>query len=809
MFQDMRLGLRMLLKNPGFTAVIVLTLALGIGANAALFSVINSVLLNPLPFSQPEQLVTLDQSKPNFDTGAIPYPNFKDLQKENTTFSSMAISRGFAFSLLGAGEAERVTARLISSDFFSVLDVKPALGRAFAPGEDEAGSTPLVMISSDLWQRKFGGASDVVGKGLTLDDKSYTIVGVLPANFVLFRTTDVYVPIGQWANPALKFRSAGLGLHGIGRLKPGVTIEQAQSDLNGVMGRLATAYPETNRNNGAKVSSLKERMIGGIGPTLWLLLGAVGFVLLIACVNVSNLLLARSTSRRREFAIRTALGAGRGRLLRQSLTETMMLALLGGGLGLIFAGWGTQAAIAVLPTTLPRATEIQLDSRVLVFTIVISLFTGILAGLAPALKTSQWRLSETLKEGGRGASSGRGRAQGALVAVEMALAVVLLIGAGLMIRSLNALWKVDPGFRPDNVLTYSLSLSPTTRSTSPEATRAALRDLSDQLNSTPGIRAVSFSAGAIPLAGEDDLFFWVEGQPKPASQSEMSMAVVYRVEPGYLAAMGIPLKQGRFFSNQDDERSQPLVVIDEVFARKHFGGVNPVGKRIMLDGEDKPQEIIGVVGHVKQWSIDADEEQSLQAQIYEAFRQFPDNSMNGLAAGFGVVTRFDGGSPPLDSIRRVVQNQNKQNVISRQQTMNDVIAGTIADRRFSMILLDAFAVVALLLASLGLYGVISYLVGQRTQELGIRLALGAQRSDVLRLVLNYGMKLALGGIALGIVAALLLTRLLAKMLYGVSATDPATFGFITLVLTVVAVLACFVPARRATKVDPLVALRYE
>jgi predicted permease len=809
MFQDMRLGLRMLLKNPGFTAVIVLTLALGIGANAALFSVINSVLLNPLPFSQPEQLVTLDQSKPNFDTGAIPYPNFKDLQKENSTFSSMAISRGFAFSLLGAGEAERVTARLISSDFFSVLDVKPALGRAFAPGEDEAGNTPLVMISSDLWQRKFGGASDVVGKGLTLDDKSYTIVGVLPANFVLFRTTDVYVPIGQWANPALKFRSAGLGLHGIGRLKPGITIEQAQSDLNGVMGRLATAYPETNRNNGAKVSSLKERMIGGIGPTLWLLLGAVGFVLLIACVNVSNLLLARSTSRRREFAIRTALGAGRGRLLRQSLTETMMLALLGGGLGLIFAGWGTQAAIAVLPTTLPRATEIQLDSRVLVFTIVISLFTGILAGLAPALKTSQWRLSETLKEGGRGASSGRGLAQGALVAVEMALAVVLLIGAGLMIRSLNALWRVDPGFRPDNVLTYSLSLSPTTRSTSPEATRAALRDLSDQLNSTPGIRAVSFSAGAIPLAGEDDLFFWVEGQPKPASQSEMSMAVVYRVEPGYLAAMGIPLKQGRFFSNQDDERSQPLVVIDEVFARKHFGGVNPVGKRIMLDGEDKPQEIIGVVGHVKQWSIDADEEQSLQAQIYEAFRQFPDNSMNGLAAGFGVVTRFDGGSPPLDSIRRVVQNQNKQNVISRQQTMNDVIAGTIADRRFSMILLDAFAVVALLLASLGLYGVISYLVGQRTQELGIRLALGAQRSDILRLVLNYGMKLALGGIALGIVAALLLTRLLAKMLYGVSATDPATFGFITLVLTVVALLACFVPARRATKVDPLVALRYE
>jgi predicted permease len=798
----------MLLKNPGFSAVVVLTLALGIGANVALFSVVNSVLLNPLPFPHPEQLVTLDQSKPNFDMGAIPYPNFRDLKKENQTFSAMAISRGFGFSLLGAGEAERVTARLVSADFFSVLDVKPALGRGFAPGEDEPGVQPLVVISSDLWQRKFGSAPDVIGKGATLDDKSYTIIGVLPANFSLFRTTDVYVPIGQWNNPALKSRGAALGLHGIGRLKPGVTVEQGQADLNSVMGRLAATYPDTNRGNGAKVSSLKERMIGDIGPTLWLLLGAVGFVLLIACVNVSNLLLARSTSRTREFAIRAALGAGRWRLLRQSLTESLLLALFGGGLGLIFAGWGTHAAIAVLPTTLPRASEVALDSRVLIFTVAVSLFTGILAGLAPALRTSRWHLSETLKEGGRGASSARGRAQGVLVAMEMALAVVLLIGAGLMVRSLTALWNVDPGFRPDNVLTFSLSLSPEMRTTSPQATRAALRELSDQIKSTPGIRAVSFSAGAVPLASEDDLSFWVDGQPKPASQSEMNMALVYRVEPGYLAAMGVPLKQGRFFTDQDDERSQSVVVIDEVLAHKYFGDADPVGKRIRQDEQD-PQQIIGVVGHVKQWSIDSDEEQTLQAQLYEPFRQFSDNSMNGLAAGLGVITRFDGPSPPFESIRHVVQNQNKQNVISRPQTMNEVIAESLADRRFSMILLDAFAVVALLLASLGLYGVISYLVGQRTHELGIRLALGAQRKDVLRLVLNHGMKMALGGVALGLLAALGLTRLLGKMLYGVSRTDPATFAVITLLLTTVALLACFVPARRATKVDPLVALRYE
>ena len=807
MFQDLRLGLRMLMKNPGFSAVVVMTLALGIGANVALFSVVNGVLLNPLPFPQPEQLVTLDQSKPNFETGAVPYPNFRDLQKENKTFTAMAISRGYGFSLLGTGEAERVSGRWISADFFSVLGVKPELGRTFAPGEDEPGAAPSAVISANLWQRKFGGAPDVLGKGLTLDDKSYTIVGVLPADFALFRRDDVYVPIGQWNNPALKLRGAALGLHGIGRLKPGVTIEQGEADLDRVMGDLAVAYPDTNKGNGAKVSSLKHRMIDDIGATLWMLLGAVGFVLLIACVNVSNLLLARSTARTREFAIRAALGAGKWRLLRQSLTESTLLALAGGGLGFIFAAWGTKAAIAVLPTTLPRASEVGLDARVLIFAVSISLLTGILSGLAPALKTSQWQLSETLKEGGRGAS-GRGRAQGVLVAVEMALAVVLLIGAGLMIRSLNALWNIDPGFRPDNLLTFSLSLSPSMRTTSPEATRAVLRELSDQIASSPGVRAVSFSAGAIPLASEDDLFFWVDGQPKPASQSEMNMALVYRVEPGYLTALGIPLKQGRFFTDQDTETSQPVVVIDEVLARKYFGDADPIGKRIHV-GDENPSQIVGVVGHVKQWSLDADESESLQAQLYQPFRQFSNNSMNGLAAGFGVVTRFVGPSAPLESIRQVVQSQNKQNVISRTQTMNEVIAGTLADRRFSMILLDAFAVVALLLASLGLYGVISYLVGQRTHELGIRLALGAQRADVLRLVLSHGMKMALAGVGLGLIAALGLTRLMSKMLYGVSPTDPMTFAAIALLLTTVALLASFVPARRATKVDPLVALRYE
>ena len=814
MFQDLRFGVRMLLKNPGFTAVVVLTLALGIGANAALFSVVNGVLLNPLPFPQPEQLVTLHQSKPNFETGAMPYPNFRDLQRENRTFAAMAISRGAGFILTGAGEAERVSAQHVTADFFTVLGVMPQLGRNFAPGEDQSGAAPIVLISAELWQRKFGSAPDALGRSLTLDDRSYTIVGVLPASFnlrvSLFRPADAYVPIGQWNNPALENRGAALALHGIGRLKPGVTIEQAQADLNRVMSDLAVAYPDTNKGNGAKILSLKQRMVGSVGQILWLLLGAVGFVLLIACVNVGNLLLARSTGRTHEFAIRAALGAGRWRLLRQLLTESTLLALAGGGLGLAVAAWGTQAALSALPTTLPRADEIGLDGRVLLFTLIISLAAGMLSGLAPALKTSERRLAETLKEGGRGAQGGRASAQGVFVAVELALALVLLVGAGLMIRSLNALWNVDPGFRPDNALSFELNLPASIsagRTANPEAIRSALRELSAKLNSMPGVRAASFSASSRPLQGVNDNYFWLEGQPRPASASEMSSALLYRVEPGYLAAMGIPLKQGRFFTEQDNERSEPVVVIDEVFARKHFPNADPLGKRINYAGN--LAQIIGVVGHVKQWGLDADDTASIRAQFYEPFRQMGDNGLPRLSS-VGVVMRAEGASPALwDSIRRVVQSQNRENVIYSPQTMNEVIAGSLARRRFAMTLLNAFAVVALLLSSIGLYGVISYLVGQRTHELGVRVALGAQRSDVLRLVLNHGMKMALGGVALGLLAALGLTRLLAQMLYGVSPTDPATFAGIALLLTAVALLACFVPAWRATKVDPLVALRHE
>lgn len=810
-WQDMRYGLRQLLKNPGFTAVAVLTLALGIGANAALFSVVNGVLLNPLPYPQAEQLVRLHQSKPNFDRGAIPYPNFLDWQKGNETFSAMAIGRGYGFNLTGTGEAERISAQLVSDDFFSVLGVKPLLGRTFIAGEDEINTNPVVVISAGFWQRKFAGASDALGRTLALDDKSYTIIGILPAGFNLFsREVELYVPIEQWGNPALKNRGAALSLHGIGRLKPGVTFEQAQADMDRVSANLAATYPDTNRDNKARLVPLKESVIGGAQPVLLVLFGAVGFVLLIACVNVGNLLLARSTGRTREFAVRAALGASRSRLLRQLLTESLLLSSLGGVMGLLIAGWGTGIALRMLPTTLPRATEVGLDGRVLLFTLAISLLTGVLAGLAPMLKSSQWQVAETLKEGGRGASAGRTRAQGIFVAVEMALAVVLLIGAGLMIRSLNALWQVDPGFRPENILTFGMSLPPAMKQATPDAIRANLREVNEHLSTMPGIKGASFSWGASPLQDEDDLFFWLEGQPKPESQSTMNMSLIYRVEPGYLATMGIPLKQGRFFNDQDDEKSTAVAVIDEVFAHKYFGAESPIGKRLYMDGDDEPVQIIGVVGHVHQWSIGANDDESLQAQLYTSFRQLGNGAMARLASGVTVLMRSEKESPALfDTIRQSLQSRNSQYIAFRPQTMKEAIGESLASQQFLMILLDIFAAIALLLASIGLYGVISYLVGQRTQELGIRLALGAQRGQVLQLILGHGLKMAIGGVILGLAAAFALTRLLENMLYGVSATDPLTFTAIALLLTLVALLACLIPAWRATRVDPLVALRYE
>jgi predicted permease len=815
LLQDLRFGLRMLAKAPGFSAVAILTLALGIGANSALFSVVNGILLNPLPYPNPEQLVSLAESKPNFDSGSISFANFRDWRKDNRTFSMMGISRTYSYNLTGRGEAEQLSAVFISVDYLPIMGVKPVIGRFFTEGEDEIGASPIVLIGEGFWHRKFGSASDVVGQGLTLDGKTFTIVGVVPASFKLqawsFRPSDVYAPIGQWTNPILNLRTAGLGFHGVGRLKPGATIQQARTDMKRVTENLSTAYPDADTGIGATLTPLKEQMVGYLRPILLVLLAAVGFVLLIACVNVANLLMARSTGRAREFAVRAALGAGRVRIVRQLLTESLVLALAGGSLGLLFAAWGTKFALRHLPSALPRATEVDLDVRVLLFTMAVALLCGILFGLTPALKISRPNLQETLKEGGRGSGGARHRAQGIFVVAEMAMALVLLIAAGLMIRSLSALWSVNPGFDPHNVLSFGVALAPMPKDTSPDSVRAKLRELQSRLASTPGVKSASLSWGAMPLGFDDEDLFYLEDQPKPASVNDMSWSLSYVVQEDYLKVMGISLQRGRFFTALDNEHSPHVIVIDDVFAHKFFGDRDPIGKRVVLDGKGGIAEIVGIVGHVKQWGLDNDDKQSLRAELYFPFMQLPEAAMQPSSwSGTGVLVRYEGETQSVTkAIRSGLQSMSSDQVMYSVQTMEEVISDTLVERRISMIVLGSFAALALGLASMGIYGVISYLVGQRTREIGIRIALGARRGDVLRMVLGEGMKMTVIGVTIGLLASFGLTRLMANLLFGVSATDPLTFAGVAFVLTLVALAACYVPARRAMRVDPIVALRYE
>jgi predicted permease len=809
--QDLRFGLRTLRKDPAFSVIAVVTLALGIGANTALFSIVNGVLINALPYPHPERLVRLHESKPNFEAGSVSYPNFRDWQKQNHSFSAIAISRNVSFVLTGKGDPERVKGEFITADFLPLLGVKPLLGRGLAPGEDEIGAGPVALLGEELWKRKLGSAPDVLGKTVILNGKAYAIVGVVPASFDLplpsFQPADVYAPIGQWDHPFLRKRNAGLGIHGIGLLRPGVTIERARADMDRVTRNLALAYPDADKGIGAKLVPLKQEMVGEVKPFLLLLLGAVAFVLLIACVNVANLLLARSTHRARELALRAALGASQGRVIRQLLTESVLLAAAGGGLGLLVAGWGTRAALGALPSALPRAAEIGLDARVLVFTLAVSLVAGVVFGLVPAWKAAQADPHQTLKEGGRGASGGRRRAQDLFVLAEIAMALVLVIGAGLMIRSLAVLWSASPGFRPDHVLKFAFTMPASAKTASPDAIRAALRELDARLAAAPGVIAVSLSDGALPMAGDDEQLFWPAGHPKPASEDAMSWALKYVVEPDYLKVMGVPLERGRFFTAHDDERAPRVAVVDDVFARKFFGTEDPIHKRLELDGGAGQVEIVGLVGHVKQWGLAQDDTHALRAQLYLAFRQMSDAGVAFAPGAEGVVRAAGASAGLLDVLRRVAKEMN--GVVYGVRTMDELVSAALAARRFSMILLGLFAALAVVLASVGIYGVIAYLVGHKTQEIGVRLALGAQRGDVLGLVLGEGVKMAALGVAVGLAAALGLTRLMASLLYGVSATDPPTFAGVAIAVMMVALAASYIPARRATRVDPMVALRCE
>jgi predicted permease len=815
LLQDARYAFRLLRKSPGFTAIAILTLALGIGANTALFSIVNAVLLRPLPYPNAAQLITIRESKPNFATGSISFPNFLDWQKDNHTFSSMAaMRRGRSPILTGLGEAEQLNAILLSSGFFEQLGVSPLLGRTFTQPEERVDAAPNVLITSGFWKRKFGSSPDVLGKTLTLDGKTYSIIGVIPSSFDLlgnFRGVDLYIPIGQWGNPLLMNRNAGLGISAIGRLKPGVTIEQARGDMQRVTQNLAAGYPDTNKDIGAALIPFRKWNLGGVQTFLFVLFGAVGFVLLIACLNVANLFLARSTRRSHEFAVRAALGAGKGRIVRQLLVESVLVSALGALAGLLLAAFSTKLILHALPEgSLPRAEQIGVDGTVFLFAFLLSLIAGVFFGLAPALDAARRDPQQTLQEGTARTGGGRRhRLQGTLVAAEISLALVLLIGAGLMIRTLAALHNVNPGFDSNKVLAFGLSLPPAMMNTNADTARATLRSVQTQFESAPGVQSVAYSWGALPFSGDDEWLFWIDGHPKPATESEENWALNYVVGPSYLKLMGIPLQSGRFFTDRDNEHASRVAVVDEVFAQKYFPNQNPIGQRLHINDADATTEIIGVVNHVNQWGLDSDSTQELRSQLYVPFMQLDDKNMGLAGNGLGVLVRSDNPTGVLDSIRRINRQISRDQVIFSAQTMDEIIALSISDRRFSMLLLGLFAALALVLSAIGIYGVVSYIVGQSTREIGIRVALGAQYADVLRMVLLQGARITAIGIAIGLAVSLAVAHLLKTLLFGVSSNDPFTLAAVALLLSAVSLFACFIPARRAAKVDPILALRYE
>jgi predicted permease len=821
--QDLRYGLRRLAKSPGFTVVAVLTLALGIGANTAIFSVVNGVLISPLPFLNADRIVSVFQNLPDFPEGSISYPNFLDWQRDNRSFESMAAYRWANGTITGAGQPENVSARSISAAFFPILSVNPILGRNFNAEEDRRGADPTVLISEGLWQRKFGRDPEVIGKRLVVGGTGRTIVGVIPASFRLkiwnFRTADLYVPIGEEHDERFFKRDAHWGTDAIALLKPGVTLEQAREDLTRVNAGLAAAYPDVNTGLKSTIVTLKQEIVGEMRLVLLVLLGAIGFVLMIACVNVANLLLARSASRQREFAIRVALGAPQARITIQLLTESVVLAVFGGGLGLAIAKWGTAAAVAAVPRTLPRAEEIGLDGRVLVFTFAVSILAGILFGLAPALKSASPKIGESLKAGGRSISGYRSRLQGAFVIGEMAMAFVLLIGAGLMVRTLLELWRVDPGFDPRHVVSFDIHPAPSLADQSPVRIRAWIRQLRSSLHSAPGMEYVSIESGAQLMQSDNETGFWVEGQTPPARQADLPLTLEYLVEPEYLQVMRIPLLRGRFITDTDNEHSERVVAIDSSFAQKYFAGQDPIGKHVNIRDENDasrrsflPLLVVGVVGHVNQFGLADDSKSSLHAQIYLPFMQTPDVGLKNVAFGISVFARYRPSSNAesfFQAARSQLLASNRDMIVSGNESEEEIVAQSIASQRFSVILLGIFAALALLLASIGIYGVLSYLVAQRTQEIGMRMALGARHVDVLRLVLADGARMMLVGIAIGVLAALGLTRWMTSMLFGVTPTDPLTFAAVAAVLCGIGLCACYVPAHRAIRVDPILALRHE
>ena len=799
-WQDLRYGVRVLAKNPGFFAVAVITLTVGIGANTAIFSVVNAVLLQPLPFREPDRLVWMWGNIRNAGSTASVSPlDFLDYREQNKTFEEFAaaITVPVPFNLTGAGEPERLSAAVVTGNYFNALGVKPALGRTFQLEDEKPGHDQVLVLSYGLWRDRFGGDQSIVDKTVTLDGKTCEIIGVMPAGFSFPQTAQLWIPMNFDFSPEMKQRK-GHFLRPVGRLKAGLTLAQAQADTDQIAQRLEELYPDSNTGWSLRLVPLREQIVGDIRSTLWILLGAVGFVLLIACANVANLLLARAASRQKEIAVRTALGAGRFRIIRQMITESLVLSLTGGALGALLAWWGVNVLVTLSAGALPSTAQVGVDASVLAFTLLISIIMGVMFGLAPALQTLKLNVSEALKEGGRGESEGahRNRTRSILVVLESAIAVVLLIAAGLLIRSLLELRRVRPGFDPENVLTLRIDLA-RQKYAGPRKAANFFEDLESRIASLPGVEAAGM-VSELPLSGQpNDMPFTVEGRP-PVTIDQAFDADYRRVNQSYFSALRIPLLRGRGFTEDDVRQSAKVLLVSDLFARQVFPDEDAIGKRLIFAiGPKDPWEIIGIVGDVRHRSIEV----GPMAAMYLPSRDIG-------RTNFVIRTK---GNPislvPL--VRREVQAIDSDQPVAAVRTMDEWVYSAAATPRYRTALLGLFAAIALLLAAIGIYGVVSYTVSQRTHEVGVRVALGAQRSDVLKLIIGRGMALVAAGVGAGLVAGYALTRLMSTMLFGVSPTDPATFATVALSLLAVALLACYVPALRATRVDPMKALRFE
>ncbi len=820
LWQDLRYGTRMLLKRPGFALIAVLTLALGIGANTAIFSVVNAALLRPLPYPESERLVWLSERAPNFPTMMISYPNFTDWRAQQTVFEHLGVYNWASYNLTGRGEPQRLTGARLSADVFAALRVQAAVGRVFNQDEDKPGAQPVIVLSHGLWQSRFGGDAGIVNQAITLDGRTYTIIGVMPAGFAFPQRRDFWTPLGPFASeqPGYQLRVNHPGLLGVARLKDGVTLEQARAEMDAIAARLEQQYPVWNKHIRVRIDPLLDAYVSDARRALWTLLGAVGLVLLIACANVANLLLARAAARQKEIAVRAALGASRRRIAQQLLTESVLLAVVGGTLGFLLARWGVPLILAIGGDSIPRAAEIGLDRGVLAFTAVVAVLTGVLFGLAPAWQASCADVQVVLKDAARSVTGARGWLRQALVVSEVALTLLLLVGAGLLLRSFYRLQQVNAGFTHERVLSFRLDL-PTRKYATGEQQIAFYQGLREKLRALPGVEEVAF-ASQFPLGGGNwQTHFFIEGQPAPPLNESPWMEVT-AASPDYFRALGIRLLRGRYFTEQDNQehlrgrdlrglieafrRSAALnvIIVDEEFARRHWPNGDPIGKRVRLYHPiwGPALTVVGVVVRVKLQRLN---EQGGFVQAYLPWLQLP-----GDGAAVVIKTRLEP-ETMVAAARRQVLALDPEQPIYDVRTLTEQRDISLAPERLNLTLLSGFAAVALLLAAIGLYGVISYAVTQRTQEIGIRMAVGARSHDVLKMIIGQGMRLAVIGVVIGLLASLALMRLMKSLLFGVSATDPVTFAMIALLLVGVALVACYMPARRATKVDPIIALRYE